>query len=416
MKSRTFALPMAFVTSVILLAGMLLVCEAKAQRQPTITTIDAPGAGTANGQGTWATAINASGEITGYFIDANYRCHAFVRRHNGTLIPFDGPTGCPIPASINSKGVVIGTYGDRSFGCSGGQPDNPPGCGGLHAFVRNPDGTFVSFDAPEALRNSLEPSGNLNPQTLPRSINSVGEVTGIYTTCEQSSCNSSFLWTPNGAFVSFDPPNANPHDFIGAHSVNEEGAIVGTFADRNTGVFHGFLRAPDGTFTIIDGPGVNQSAGGSTGATSINSRGAILGGFSTTNAGPGHSYLRAADGTFTVFDFPEACASCTTSLGLNNSGTVVGMYLTPTSGGFFAIHGFLRAADGAFTSIDLPNGERFAALSLAINSSNTVVGTYFDTNGVAHGFLRPGWLRPLISGPSFGPGSARPKLDPDVVF
>ena len=390
MKSRTFVLFIALVTSVTLLVGMLFSWAANAQTRLPITTIDAPAAGTGKGQGTWATAINASGEIAGYFIDANFECHAFVRRRNGTFIPFDGPTGCPIPASMNQTGVVTGTYGDRRFGCLGGQPDNPPGCGGLHAFVRNMDGTFVSFDAPEVLRNSLEPSGNLNPQTFPRSINSGGEVTGIYTTCEQSSCISSFLWAPDGTFVSFDPPNANPYNFIGANSVNAEGAIVGTSADRNTGVFHGFVRAPNGTFTIIDGPGVNQGAGGSTGATAINSRGEILGGFSTTNAGPHHSYLRTPDGVFTAFDFPGACDNCTQSMGLNARGTVAGMYFTPTSGGFFAIRGFLRTADGAFTSFDPPDGHQFASLSPAINPSNAVVGTYFDTNGVAHGFLRPG--------------------------
>src|SRR6266446_3357120 len=334
MKSRTFDPSAAFAISITLLIlfGMLFGWGTHAQTEPPITTIDATDAGTTNGQGTWATAINAAGVIGGYFLDSNFGCHAFVRKPDGTFTSFDGPTGCPIPASINQRSVVTGTYADRSFGCSAGQPDNPPGCGGFHAFTRNPDGTFVSFD----------------------------------------------------------PPNVNPHNFIGANSVNAEGAIVGTFADRNTGVFHGFLRARDGTFIIIDGPDVNQGAGGSTGATAINSRGEILGGFSTTNAGPHHSYLRSPDGAFTVFDFPGACDSCTQSMGLNGRGTVVGMYFTPTSGGFFAIRGFLRKADGAFTSFDLPEGHQFASLSPAINSSNAVVGTYFDTNGVAHGFLRPG--------------------------
>lgn len=376
------------------LCGFILGYWANAHAQATIITIDAPGAGTGRGQGTWPTVINASGVIAGYFLDPNFACHAFVRTPGGTFTFFDGPTGCPTPASINKAGVITGTYPDGSFGCSGGQPDNPPGCGGLHAFIRSPDGTFISFDAPLALSNGLEPSGNLNPGAVPRNINSAGEVTGIYMTCEQSSCNSSFLRTPDGTFVSFDPPNANPFDFIGANGINADGVIAGSFADKNTGVFHGFLRAPDGTFKIIDGPGVNQSAGGSTGATAINSSGEILGGFSTTNAGPGHSYLRAPNGSFTVFDFPGACPSCTSSIGLNDKGTVVGTYLTPTNGGFFAIHGFLRTADGTFTNFDLPSGDQFASMSLAMNSSNAVVGTYFDANGVAHGFLRPGTNAP----------------------
>src|SRR6266576_3527933 len=170
MKSRTFDPSAAFVISITLLIlfGMLFGWGTHAQTEPPITTIDATDAGTTNGQGTWATAINAAGVIGGYFLDTNFGCHAFVRKRDGTFTSFDGPTGCPIPASINQRSVVTGTYADRSFGCSAGQPDNPPGCGGFHAFTRSPDGTFVSFDAPTALSNSLEPSGNSNPGTLPR--------------------------------------------------------------------------------------------------------------------------------------------------------------------------------------------------------------------------------------------------------
>src|SRR6266480_931727 len=137
MKSRTFDPSAAFVISITLLIlfGMLFGWGTHAQTEPPITTIDATDAGTTNGQGTWATAINAAGVIGGYFLDTNFGCHAFVRRPDGTFTSFDGPTGCPIPANINQRSVVTGTYADRSFGCSAGQPDNPPGCGGFHAFT-----------------------------------------------------------------------------------------------------------------------------------------------------------------------------------------------------------------------------------------------------------------------------------------
>jgi hypothetical protein len=44
-----------------------------------ITVFDAPGAGTAFGQGTFANEISASGAITGYFLDSTFAMHGFIR-------------------------------------------------------------------------------------------------------------------------------------------------------------------------------------------------------------------------------------------------------------------------------------------------------------------------------------------------
>jgi hypothetical protein len=43
-----------------------------------ITLFDAPNAGTANGQGPAAFAINPSGLVTGWYLDTNYTFHGFV--------------------------------------------------------------------------------------------------------------------------------------------------------------------------------------------------------------------------------------------------------------------------------------------------------------------------------------------------
>jgi len=45
----------------------------------TITTIDAPGAGTGPGQGTQCGSINPAGAITGSYIDSNNVFHGFLR-------------------------------------------------------------------------------------------------------------------------------------------------------------------------------------------------------------------------------------------------------------------------------------------------------------------------------------------------
>ncbi len=52
---------------------------------------DAPGAGTAAGQGTRAYATNPSGEITGFFLDSTTVAHGYVRSNQGVITVFDAP-------------------------------------------------------------------------------------------------------------------------------------------------------------------------------------------------------------------------------------------------------------------------------------------------------------------------------------
>jgi hypothetical protein len=395
------------IADVLLLCGLVLGTAASIRAQTAIITVDAPGAGTngALSQGTYATSVNSSGVITGYFYDSTFGstsggCHGFIRNPDGTYITFDSPMSpankppsvptCAQPASINQVGVVTGWYTDASFGCSN-WPDTAGGCGGNHGFLRMPNGAFITFDAPTELQNRYDPTGNTNPGTFPKSITSAGEVTGIYASCGQASCNDSFLRKPDGTFVSFDPPSASPfYGKVGANSINVRGVIAGSDVDNTTGSFHGFLRAADGTFTTTDPP----DAFGWSIAVSINSSGEVAGSF-TDSSNITHGYLRASDGSFTVFDPPGACY--TAALGLNNKGTIVGTYAAFTGGNCYAniVHLFLRAADGTFTTFEVPGAARFLSTFisgqvLAISSSNAVVGTFFDANGVAHGFLRPG--------------------------
>src|SRR4029077_14849421 len=54
------------------------------QKKTSITTFDAPLAGTAAGQGTFPSGINDSGAITGFVRDANVARHGFLRAPDGT--------------------------------------------------------------------------------------------------------------------------------------------------------------------------------------------------------------------------------------------------------------------------------------------------------------------------------------------
>src|SRR5438094_4728347 len=84
--------------------------------QPTITTFDAPGAGTGPGQGTLPFAINPAGTVIGYYVDASDARHGFLRTRNGNITTFDAPgagTGAgqgTVAVSINPEAAVAGRY------------------------------------------------------------------------------------------------------------------------------------------------------------------------------------------------------------------------------------------------------------------------------------------------------------------
>src|SRR5216683_1075940 len=76
------------VPAAIILVALAISIPLSAQ---TIITFDAPGAGTAPGQGTWAYAINPSGAITGFFFDSVTAAHGYVRSNQGVITVFDAP-------------------------------------------------------------------------------------------------------------------------------------------------------------------------------------------------------------------------------------------------------------------------------------------------------------------------------------
>src|SRR5256885_15133523 len=101
----------ASLSFLLVLCALLLGSRASAQTQSPFITFDAPGAGTAHGQGTSALAISAAGGIVGTYTDSGGACHAFVRNPDGTFATFDSPPTrppsqptCPSPTSINSAG------------------------------------------------------------------------------------------------------------------------------------------------------------------------------------------------------------------------------------------------------------------------------------------------------------------------
>ena len=165
----------------------------------TITTFDAPGAGTSAFQGTYAFNIDPSGAIIGYSRDANNVRHGFIRSKNGSFTIFDAPGAGTGPGqgtraySINPSGTITGHFTDS--------------VDAAHGYVRSNQGVITVFDAP-------------------------GAGTG----------------PGHGTFVT-SPLIINP-----------DGAIAGWAVD-SAFVYHGFLRDKNGVITTFDAPGAGTGAG-----------------------------------------------------------------------------------------------------------------------------------------------------------
>ena len=111
---------------------------------------DAPGAGTVaspacgSACGTIALANNDLGVVVGNYTDAHIVPHGFLRAPNGDVVSFEAPGAGlehgldqgTVAYSINDLGVIAGQLQDSSYVYRG--------------FVRYPDGSFTTFEAPGA--------------------------------------------------------------------------------------------------------------------------------------------------------------------------------------------------------------------------------------------------------------------------
>ena len=128
----------------------------------TITTLDAPGAGTQAATGTQATDINANGVIAGTLLVSG-ATHSFFRDATGAYTVFDPPQAGSKGSSatgINTSGAIAGTYTDANSV--------------MHGYIRNPDGSFVTIDDPNAPQTANSLGTDVNH------INAGGAVVGVY--------------------------------------------------------------------------------------------------------------------------------------------------------------------------------------------------------------------------------------------
>jgi hypothetical protein len=166
-------------------------------------------------------------------------------------------------------------------------------------FIVHPDGFFTEFAVPVN-------EGFSSETTIAESINDDGTIAGWYGVCLDNCVNresGGFVRSPEGVFTLFNPPGTlvippgtdlfnpgNTGQSLKAPrtlSINLQSAVTGSYTDA-AGAQHGFVRNPYGTITSFDPPRGRQTT-----ATGMNDGGVIAGWyFYDWNAGTAQGFLR----------------------------------------------------------------------------------------------------------------------------
>jgi hypothetical protein len=188
--------------------------------------------------GSAAFSINVFGTIAGGYEDngGNFVDHGLVRSPNGKLTAFEAPdagmgpyqgTGSPgSSVALNQFGATAGYYIDASYV--------------VHGYLRSPWGEITTFDVPGEGSQGI---GCYSDCSV--GLNDWGAITGYY--LDANNVYHGFVRSRDGKFTTFDAPGANttPGAYSGTFpvSINDQGAITGYYLDANN-VNHGFLLLP----------------------------------------------------------------------------------------------------------------------------------------------------------------------------
>ncbi len=343
-------------------------------RDPKLVEFDAPGSATTSSAickpycGTTSENINARGTIVGYFTDAKVVPHAFIRNRQGDISAFDAP-GAGIGAFLN-EGTYAESVNDREAVAGYFQDVRLR----YHGFIRNPNGAFVTFEAPGA-------GAQAGQGTYINVLNDYGEAAGgLY---DANNVGHAFVRSPEGKITQFDPPGAVFSEAIG---LNALGTTTGVYYDA-ANALHGFERRGDGTLTTFDAPGALPGQQGGTEPTGIDIEGAISGFYVAKSDEIPHGFLRFPNASFVTFVVPSSTTTYVATI--NDFGTLIGGYFYPPAGS--GPRAFERTLSGKIVRFDAPGAGTLiyqGTIPAAINDAGVIAGWWRGPDYVAHGFVR----------------------------
>ena len=219
--------------------------------------------------GVYAYEINASGEIVGYFYDANEDEHGFLYTGAGAFTQLDDPSAVSgtVASGIDSSGVIVGSFVDNhNF---------------TDSFVVAPDSNG-NYDA-NAYVQLDDPSAAFG--TLASSINGSGAIVGYFYDSGYIAhgfvYDGSLTTVDTGAFITLNDPNASGG--TSAAGINNAGDVVGHYFNANNQPV-GFLATPEGggtyDYTDLSDPFAVYGLD----ATGINNNGDVVGYYYDANS------------------------------------------------------------------------------------------------------------------------------------
>jgi probable HAF family extracellular repeat protein len=291
--------------------------------------------GTLGGDASFATAINARGQMAGVSSTATGRLHGFRTDAAGRMTDITPTrTEAVRVAALNDGGQVAGWLEDAT--------------GKRTAFFTDPAGTV----------NPIPITGAAGSQAF--AINAAGEVAGFFTTASgddrafwraagggvtdlgtfaNGTRSYAFALTPDGAVVGYgddgnliftfrtqpggrvaNAARVGPHAY--GYAVNEAGAVAGEFYNAADGYFHAFRSRPDGSYLDL-----GTFAGHDAAAYSINGRGEAVGATYILGGPGGHAILYTDAGGLRDLNNlipPSAGWELVNAAGINDAGQIAG--------------------------------------------------------------------------------------------
>ncbi len=237
---------------------------------------------------TVVSAVNAGGQLAGYYQLGNGSRHSFIQAGNGVLTALADPPGLsdPLAFGINTGGQIVGTglssAASRGFTGNGSTYTtlSRPGATNTYAFGINDAGTIVgASDGAGGVNGFLLSGGAFTSVAMPGAnatyvygINNAGTLAGTYST---SSGAVSGFTLQNGSFTSITVPGAQ-QTFV--RGLNGLGDLVGEYVN-SLGKTSGFVRLGSGEFWTFDIANALNTY-----AASINDARTVVGHFGSNNA------------------------------------------------------------------------------------------------------------------------------------
>ncbi len=258
-----------------------------------------------------------------------------------TFTQLNVPTGT-VAIGINDAGTIVG-----------GGFDSGPG------FVGTQKGGFKTFDYQPGPPPAPCSGCNWDVAT---GVNNNGQIVGYSGVADYAINNPDTWLSTNGAFSNIVAPDSQS---TFAYGINDNGQVVGQYADNtsNSGL-HGFLYS-GGAFTTMDEPGAAV-----TNLLGINDSGQIVG---SSNLGS-FLYTPGANGkpaTFTLITTPTGGSTFVKAI--NNNGQMTGYFYSQSN-----VYGFIY--DGKnFTQFALPGANGAFAYPTGINDSGDIILNDYGT-------------------------------------